>query len=104
MNINAQDDVKQQAIQLYEANEWEKLEELLQQHEAELQADPDFYLLSARVQTYHLHLDDSEAWLRRGVNQFPDNIPLKQGLAVILELKRQLSPDQRKERSEFDYD
>ncbi len=95
MNIDGQNDLKQRVIQLYEANEWEKLDVLLQQNEAELQADPDFYLFSARVQTHHFHLDNSEAWLQRGVNQFPDNIPLKQELAVILGLKRHLSPGQR---------
>jgi hypothetical protein len=97
LNTDAQDRVKQQMIQLYEANEWEKLEDLLQQHEGELKDDPDFYLISARLKTHHFQLDHSEAWLQKGINRFPGNISLKKYLAVILELKRQLAPAQRKE-------
>lgn len=81
-------ELKQNLNQLNDASKWADLEKYLQDHSAELQSDPDFYLWSARVKLHNFQLDDSKDWLHRGIEQFPDYIPLKRELAVVLGLQR----------------
>lgn len=91
MSQKTVDEIKQQAYEFSETNQWSELDELLQEHIASLASEPDYYLLWARLQLHASQLDAAQQWLERGLERFSADIALNREFVVLVEVKRHMS-------------